>query len=247
MPRSGSMWTFNVARAALRAAGRQVLPDQVPKDDHDMFACAGQAIADRDPNRTWVLKVHSYLRPDVPLSKFINTQRDLRDALVSYMRFMQCDFDQALQAMVGAATITDHYREFKPDSILHLKYVDIMSRPLDVVRHIAEFCSIKLTEAEIADIADRFEKTNVQRLIRDKEADIERRASAGEPIAITEIVRQRFKPNMVRAFDTNTGFQSGHISEYRDGSWRELLTPEQQERMYAVLGDWLQPNEYGID
>jgi hypothetical protein len=247
MMRSGSMWTFNVARAACRAAGRQVLPDPVPQTDEEMFASADEGLVDRDTNKVWVLKVHSFIKRDAPVSRFINTRRDLRDALMSYMRFMLCDFDQALSAMVAAGEITDYYKSFEPNVILRLKYEDIVNRPLDVVRHITAFCGADLPESEIASIVDQFEKAKVERLIHDKETDIKRRADAGEAILESELVPQRFHRDVVRAFDLETGFQSGHVSGYHDGSWRELLTPAQQQCMHAVLGDWLRRNGYQAD
>ena len=247
MPRSGSMWAFNVARAACRAAGRQVLPDPVPQTDEDMSASANQGMLDQDINRVWVLKVHSFIKRDAPLSRIINTQRDLRDALMSYMRFMLCDFDHALAAMVDAGEITEYYKSFESNMILHLRYEHIVNHPLDVACDIAEFCGANLTEAEIANVVAQFERAKVKRLIRDKETEIKRRADAGETILESEIVPQRFQRNAVRAFDPKTGFQSGHVSEYRDGSWRELLTPGQQRRMHTILGDWLRRNGYQVD
>jgi Sulfotransferase family len=247
MMRSGSMWTFNVARAACRAAGRQVLPDPVPQTEEKMFAFADQAMVDEDTNKVRVLKVHSFIRRDAPRSRFINTRRDLRDALISYMRFMLCDFDQALSTMATAGEITEYYKSFEPNVILRLRYEDIVNHPLDVARDIVEFCGVDLREAEIENIVGQFEKRRVERLIRDRETDIKRRADSGEAILESELVPQRFQGDIVRAFDLKTGFQSGHVSGYRDGSWRELLTVEQQQRMHAVLGDWLRSNGYSVE
>jgi hypothetical protein len=245
MPRSGSTWIHNVTRAVFRAARYEVLPNQVPQDADDMFAHGDQAIVDTDPNKIWILKVHRYLRPDAPLSKFINTHRDLRDALVSFMCFMQSDFEQALKTTIESAEKTDHYyRHFSPDSILHLRYTDITNRPSDVVHRISQFCDVAITETEITDIVTHFDRANVERLIHNKEADLERRARSGNPIARTEFVPQRFQPGMARAFDPATGFQSGHLSGYRDGDWRKLLTADQQERIHAHLGEWLRRYGY---
>jgi hypothetical protein len=247
MARSGSMWTFNVARAVCRAAGKKVLPDLVPKSDADMVAFANQAMVDHDTNKIWVVKVHSFIEREAPLSKFVNTQRDLRDALVSFMRFMLCDFDRALLAMVDAAELTEYYEDLEPRLILRLRYEDIVERPLGVARDIANFCEVELSDAEVAKIVRHFEKSEVKRLIRDKEDDIKRRVEAGEAVLESEIVPQRFRNNVVRAFDLRTGFQSGHISGYRDGSWRQLLTAEQQKRMHGLLGDWLRRHGYQVD
>ena len=51
----------------------------------------------------------------------------------------------------------------------------------------------------------------------------------------------------VRGFDLTTGFQRGHISNYNDGDWRVLLTPEQKKKMNDRLGPWLLENGYPVD
>jgi hypothetical protein len=242
------MWAFNVTRAVYRAVGKQVLPDLVTfSNEEEVFGFADQAMVDQEPNKVWVLKIHSRFGRDAPRSGFINTRRDLRDALMSYMRFMLCDFEQALSAMAAAGEITEYYKTFKPSVILRLRYEDIVNRPLGVARDIAEFCGVDLTETEVGNIVGQFDKAKVERLVRDREIDIKRRAAAGEMILEPELVPQRFQPNVFRARDLKTGFQSGHVSGYRDGGWRELLTPEQQRRMHAVLGDWLRRNGYSVE
>ena len=150
--------------------------------------------------------------------------------------------------MIESAEKTDHYhRHFSPDSILHLRYADITAQPFDVVRTISGFCNVALTEAEIGEIVAHFDRANVKRLIHTKEADLERRAKTGERITRSELVPQRFRPGMARAFDPATGFQSGHVSEYRDGEWSKLLTPDQQEQIHVHLGEWLRRYGYVDD
>ncbi len=163
------------------------------------------------------------------------------------MRFMECSFEQALEAMIGSAEVTDHYQRYPPDSILHLRYADITGDPSNVARSVSMFCDVRLTELQVRTIVERFDKANVRRLINEKEADIQRRARAGEPIGREEVVPQRFRSGIVRAFDTNTGFQSGHVTDCRDADWRTLLTEEQQVRMHAELREWLRRNGYAVE
>lgn len=248
MPRSGSMWVFNIARSVLGESGKEVLPKRVPNNTEGMFACADQAASDTDPNRVWVLKVHRRLPPDAPASKFINTRRDPRDALVSFMRFMACDFDTALKAMAESAETTEYYAtSFEPHSILRVNYDDIVRRPLTVVRDIAHFCNVQLEGDLATSIAKQFDRTSVQRLVERKEKELQRRAAAGEAIPWSELVPQRYRPDELRAFDLTTGFQTGHVSDYRDGDWRRLLSAEQQNRMHDVLGEWLRRNGYSVE
>ncbi len=52
---------------------------------------------------------------------FISNQRDLRDAMLSVMRFTRCDHDTALKQVLGMAALVDHYHDFDPDRIIHLR------------------------------------------------------------------------------------------------------------------------------
>lgn len=234
------MWVFNVARSVFKEAGKEVLPENVPNNTEGMSACAEQCAGDTDPNRVWVLKVHRRLTPGIPGSRFINTRRDLRDALMSFMRFMACDFATALQATAESAELTEYYATaFEPGSVLRINYEDILRRPVAVVGDIARFCNVQLQDTSARQIAEQYDRANVQRLIERKENELRRRAAAGESIPWSELVPQRYRPDELRAFDLKTGFQTGHVSRYRDGDWRRLLSPEQQRLMHEVLGEWL--------
>src|SRR3569623_55956 len=45
VPRTGSMWTYNVASDLVRSPGRQVLPESVPHADEEMEAIGRQGLA----------------------------------------------------------------------------------------------------------------------------------------------------------------------------------------------------------
>ena len=67
-------------------------------------------IAIRTP--VFVLKLHAYLQ-NLPEDNLVITNiRDVRDALMSYMRFMHVDFETALGATRSTASIADHYVDF---------------------------------------------------------------------------------------------------------------------------------------
>ena len=64
MPRSGSMWTYNVARELARRVGYRVLPETVFVTDADACAYANHEIASyRDPKTVFVIKIHARLDP----------------------------------------------------------------------------------------------------------------------------------------------------------------------------------------
>ena len=129
VPRTGSMWCYNITRAILKELGYNVFPDQIPQLDKSMFGLADAGIRDPNPLNIWTLKIHSRLRCDVPRSRIVSTFRDPRDSMISFMRFMRCDFDRALGATVHAIGYYDYIREFPAEVLLCLKYRDIVDRP----------------------------------------------------------------------------------------------------------------------
>ena len=242
MPRSGSMWAYNVSRSVLRRAGCEVFPTDVPQADRDMFALAAQGLQDRDPTNVWTLKVHDCIERNIPRSRFITTHRDPRDSLVSFRRFMRCDFEHALTTMMHSTRVCDYYRSFPAQLCLHLEYRDIETTPRDVVQRIAEHIGCPIASEIALEVVIEFSKANVRRRIRDTEAAVQERAASGDPIAPGEVVR--LGPQNQRAFDLATGFQSGHVSDYREGDWKNSLTPAEKDRMLTILGPWLRQKGY---
>jgi Sulfotransferase domain len=232
-PRSGSMWLFNVARAIVRAAGYQVLPSVVPQDDDAMVAAGHEGTRDPSSERVRVVKVHQRLSPDLPFARYLLPRRDVRDALVSYMRFMQYDFEMAINFASYALAVASHYDAFPRDQALVVNYSDIVSRPVDVVQSVALFLEAPIDSKMTRRIAHELDKEHVARLIERKEHDLIRRSREGLPISKEEVVI--IGPRNMRAFDTATGFQSGHVSNYPDGGWQDILTAEQKSRLDAII------------
>jgi hypothetical protein len=83
-------------------------------------------------------------------------------------------------------------------------------------------------------------KEKVALLIERKERDIIRRAREDSPIKADEVVV--LGPKNMRAFDTATGFQSGHVSNYREGDWKRILTEEQKSRIEVLVGTFSHPS-----
>ena len=138
------MWIFNVTRQIVRAAGLKVLPSLVPKNDPDMVAAAQEGFRDLATDRVRVLKVHMFLNSDIPQSRFILPRRDIRDGMVSFMRFMRCDFESAMTYAQDAIANNRHYKAFPRDLALFIDFTDVVSRPADVAHTIAMFLKVPL-------------------------------------------------------------------------------------------------------
>jgi len=97
MPRSGSMWIYNISRALIRAQGRIPVPEDMPRDDLMRIKQAFQM--QLSDNEDYIIKTHNSLKPNLPGVKIIYTYRDVRDAMLSFMRFMHCGYNKALKSM----------------------------------------------------------------------------------------------------------------------------------------------------
>ncbi len=232
-PRCGSMWVFNVAREIARAAGLDVLPEAVPQTNEAMIAAAAEGMRDPAPDRVRVVKVHAHVHADIPSSRFILPRRDVRDAMVSFMRFMNCDFEDGLEFVRNAMAFERRYDSFPPERTLFVNYTDIVACPAAVVRTIAAFLDTPMEPETVEAVARGLDKESVARTIRRTEEDLVRRSRDGSDISADEVVV--LGPQDVRAFDIATGFQSGHVSDYREGDWKHLLTAQQRARLAALI------------
>lgn len=247
-PRTGSTWLFNVTREILRRAGRVVLPQRVPQEREDMFELARrEAWTDTDPARIWVLKVHGTLfRPDLPRSKIITSLRDPRDVLVSFRRFMNTSFEHALRISEEIRKYPEAYRDFPPGMVMSVDYEDIKTHPRRLLREIGEFLGVGLAVGAEADIVAAYSRQRVRQMTEQTTADVMIRLRENAVVARDEVVL-RDGAQVERVYDPATAFQTGHVSDYRDGDWRRLLTDEEKRQIAESFGDWFERNGFPAD
>jgi len=230
MPRSGSMWTYNVCRRLITAADKKPWPDEVPLDESPAIQHAlSQPPA---PDQIYCIKTHFQIPVGKPHMRIICNYRDIRDATLSYMRFMKCSFEQALAVAQGSMELTNHYLQPQDSNVLPLRYDTIINQPQQTINSLARFLSLPTEPVEIEKIEQSLSRESVARQLETLKAgkqDISGNLSSA--------------PNMDGSFrlhDSNTGFQTDHISSNMDGEWREAFSTEEQEKLMAVATDWLQ-------
>ncbi|HVW91359.1 MAG TPA: sulfotransferase [Devosia sp.] len=233
VPRTGSMWTYNVVRELVRSTGRTPLPEIVPQSDEDNEAIGRAGIAAGDG--LYVVKLHARIPQDLPHSFFVVTHRDLRDAMISFMRFTKGDFHAGLRFVAGAMRMERHFSGFPDDRRLDIQYPDIVDRPAEVVAAIAGRLGIEASATTVAAILEGFSKEKVQERIAAREKALSERIAARQPVDRRDFVPM--SETQIRAFDTATGFQSGHVSAYREGDWRKILSPAQQAEVEALMAE----------
>jgi hypothetical protein len=233
VPRTGSMWTFNVVRDLVRSTGSAVQPELVPHDDVEMEAIGRAGIAADDG--VYVLKVHAHIPADLPHSLYVVTHRDLRDSLVSFMRFAHQDFEAGLHFVASAIRSEQHFSTFPAERRLDLDYAAIIGAPAEVVAALAARLAIPAPPDLVAEIVARYSKARVRDRMVSREQALRDRIAAHQPVDRRDFIAQQ--DHSLRAFDTATGFQSGHVSDYRDGDWRKILTADQQARLETLIAE----------
>lgn len=232
MPRCGSMWTYNVARALVASAGLTVVPSQVPTRETEVHAEAERAIADPDPSRVWVLKTHHAIPFAAKHALVILPLRDPRDVVVSLMRFMRLPLARAASSVDAWAALLDHYRRTLPAAqVLWLRYADIAQRPAAMVDAIAAFLDIPCP----AQARDGLVASLTKSAIRQRLDRLAANATAAERITNAD--------GSFRLFDPESGFQTGHVSDYRDGDWRRLLPAAEAQAIADRYAAFLQRHD----
>ncbi len=232
MPRCGSMWTYNVARALVASAGLEVLPAQVPKLEAEVHAEAQRAIADPDPHRIRVLKTHHAIPFGAKRSLVILPLRDPRDVVVSLMRFMRMPLAHAAPRVDAWAALLDHYRRaLAPSQVLWLRYADIALRPANVVDEIATFlqvaCAPEARDQLVAGLTKAAVRERLDRLAA---------SGAGADGVLNP-------DGSIRLFDPESGFQTGHVSDYSDGDWHRVLPAAEAALIAERYTDFLRRHD----
>jgi len=228
------MWCFNVARSLARAAGLSVVPDRVPSTNEDMFAAGEAYLCSKEPDTRCVIKVHTKIVESHHV-KVIYGTRDVHDRIYSMCRFrdLKLDGPTALAIAKNSIDMDRHYDRWSPSRILLVPFEAIENDGADMIRKIADFMCLPTIDEEIIQQLDAdLSKTNVKQKIAD--LDCRARRSDGSPDADSPPVVKGSSTN-IRNFDVATGFQTGHISDYRSGDWQHLWSEEQKKMVDEAI------------
>tara|TARA_Y100000590_G_C15550326_1_gene950637 strand:+ start:185 stop:952 length:768 start_codon:yes stop_codon:yes gene_type:complete len=237
-PRTGSMWIFNVVREINRILGFEVNPKIVPQKDSEMFKIYhNKAINETNKNIKYILKVHAILKPDLPRSKIITTIRDPRDLCISFKQFMKSDFEKSLNAAKSLISFYKIYKNFDKNYLLTLKYENIEKKPNELILQISNFLNFNISKEQANDISNKFSRDNVIKIVNRQKIELEKKILKKSKIEKEEIVV--ISNENVRAFDKNTGFQTGHISQRKIGDWEKEFSNEEKKILDKEFKNWL--------
>ena len=140
---------------------------------------------------------------------------------------MKSDFESALTAAKGMIKLVKHYKSFEKNYLKFFKYEDIENSPIETIISISKFieCEIHLDVAKL--LSEKFNKTNVKNLIKSNDKKLLNKIKNKEKIDKSEILY--FSKDNYRSFDTQTGFQTNHISYRNSGEWKKAFSEKEIE------------------
>lgn len=225
MPRSGSMWLYNITREIVKAAGYKTLPEQAEPDPTKYYQRAyNKPILNGD---IWILKNHDIIRSNLADTLIVSSYRDFREAITSYMVFMSADFEKALETLNPYLYMTDKYAERNSECLL-ISYERIVNHPLLAIGDVDRFVGGGLDTEKLDAIDEKF--TLDKNKGRIANIDPNSKKVGG------------FKGTR-RLFDNETGFQTNHITG-SGKKWQQILTDEQKETIDSIADDWLKRYGY---
>lgn len=238
MVRAGSMWTYNVTRASLGDMGYTLVPgDDIPVNEGALLRSALQ----QGPvsSECYCIKSHEYLPLDILNTFYICNHRDVRDAMLSHMRFMKFDFEHGLKMVQAYMNLTDHYCDIPRRNVLRLAYNDMVSAPVKTVREINAFLGREIDRKTAKQIAGQFDKSRVKALLKKMEnVSLDQQGGVLDQQQ-AEYTSAANVDGTHRAYHRGTGFSGNHITSTKPGEWRYVLDASQQERLMDLSRHWL--------
>jgi hypothetical protein len=230
------MWTYNVTRRLFSAAGMTPIPRLIPKDED---AAIREAIT-RCPNtgEIYCVKTHRVLSPVPPNVRVIFSYRDVRDAVISYMRFTKCTFEMALHVARAMMDESEHYLRHKTSNVLPVRYDNIVNSAFSTVGNISTFLGLVVPEIRCREIADDLQRDKVVGYLRQLQA-INPNDSETADVSSASYPAVRNFDGTYRALDPATGFQTNHIGPGQDGEWRTVLSAQERQTLLSLTSEWL--------
>ena len=234
VPRTGSMWTFNVVREIINYSKINVLPKTLPlpnEDRRNIFK--RRALGDQNEKNHYVFKVHDLLDINIPRSKVITNIRNPYDICASFYEFMKCGIGRAIFIALEQTKYIEHFKKNDEKNLFIVKYEEIEEPSSKLVLELSEFLGAHLDENSALSIWKKFSKDNVRKIIADNDKSLSDKISKKQEIDAREVVI--LGRNNYRSFDLNTGFQTGHISERKTGEWRLAFSESETHKIVEAL------------
>jgi hypothetical protein len=213
MPRSASTWSFNVAIELLRRAAAAPVHGGYDENAARFLKTAPQTASHL------VLKSHlidpvALTLARVGAASIIYTWREVADAVVSFMRMFEVDFDRAYAVIAESLELYRRHR--RSGNALILSYPEITADHSNSVRRVADFLRLDANAAVIAEVDRLTVLDNVRRKVQE----------VGSLENGHRLLRRDKTP-----YDPETLLNVNHIRDGGSGYGRKALTTSQMRQL----------------
>lgn len=239
-PRTGGMWTYNIIREIFVNLKKDIIPLNIPNNDGEMLKYHFKNLSS-DGDLISIIKIHKLIKKEYAnKTKIVINIRDPRDAAISYKRFMKLknySFQQAIKFIKKSIDLIQYYREnFNKDSLLEINFKDMVNNPRKIFPQLEKFLNLEINEKMVDKIVKKFSKKNVSEIIKRKEIYLKDLIKKKQKIDKLNLVI--LNKNNIRVFDEKTGFQTGHVSNYKEGNWQQNFSDKEILDINNKLKEW---------
>ena len=142
--------------------------------------------------------------------------------------------------------VSNFLQNYNINSIDPFEFPD-MEKSIEIILAISKFLDVSITHDQAVKISKKFSRTNVIKIIENKNKELNEKISKKSKIDEKDIVFVSEKLSInkeMRAFDTSTGFQTGHISQSRSTNWEIEFSTNEKKILNDTFKDWLLKFKY---
>ena len=181
-------------------------------------------------------------------AKVIFNYRNIRDAVLSFLRFTHAPAELCIEIAAGMMETTDHYCSVgNAENLLQIRYESLLYSELDTALLIQKFLGLSLSRQTVLEVVESLTKEKVKTLI-EKAETLQQLISVNQIKDTSEILPfelVRNFDNTYRVYDRYTGFQSAHITNTLPGEWQTVLSETQVLQLRDMPSSWM--HRYGYD
>jgi len=216
-PRTGGMWTYNVIREIFVNQKKNIIPLSYCNDDEMLKHHCNNLNSHNDIIS--IIKIHKIIKKQYTnKTKIVINIRDPRDAVISYKRFMKLknySFQQTIKFINNSIDLIYYYRKnYNKEKLLEINFNDITDNPHKIFTKLEKFLYLKINKKMVNKIIEKFSKKKVSEIIEKM-----RKTSKSNLVALNK--------NTIRKLDEKTGFQIGHVSDYKEGDWQQHFSDKE--------------------
>ena len=235
-PRTGGMWTYNVIREIFVNQKKNIIPLSFCNDDEMLKHHCNNLNSHNDIIS--IIKIHKIIKKQYTnKTKIVINIRDPRDAVISYKRFMKLknySFQQTIKFINNSIDWIYYYRKnYNKEKLLEINFNDITDNPHKIFTKLEKFLYLKINKKMVNKIIEKFSKKKVSEIIEKM-----RKTSKSNLVALNK--------NTIRKLDEKTGFQTGHVSDYKEGDWKRHFSNDEILIINNKFKKWLRLNNFSL-